>query len=87
MARKQNCRQKANVCILIEFVNDFRYKYNFSCFSDSKIFQSNRKDSKKLLGIIREKDSYELKYQLIKAAFEKLLQVSEIKTFQLTFSN
>lgn len=41
------------------------------------MFQLKRKETKELLNIIKNEAKYELKYKLIKAAYEKLLKVSQ----------
>lgn len=43
--------------------------------TDSTLFKLRREGSKELLGIILEQDTYERKYQLIEAAYAKILEV------------
>lgn len=45
-------------------------------FSDSKLFQERRRDSKDLLEIVNNEGAYERKYKLLEGAFNKLLDVS-----------
>lgn len=43
--------------------------------TDSKLFKLRREGAKQLSEIILEQDTYERKYQLIDAAYDKILEV------------